>query len=221
MTVTMTNPMNSMTADSTSQDAKQTAAGVRLILASASPRRCELLRSGGYAFEVIPAAVPEPTERPRGTSPEAFAVALSYFKARAVAKTVGTGLILAGDTVVALGDVLFGKPLDRDDARRILDTLSGTTHRVITGLTLLDAADRRRSMAYAVTAVTMRPLRREEIEAYLDSGEWEGKAGAYGIQDIGDAFVERIEGSFSNVVGLPMELLADMLRAWPASVQGC
>jgi septum formation protein len=74
-------------------------------------------------------------------------------------------------------------------------------------------------MAHAVTLVSMKPLRSEEIEAYLDSGEWEGKAGAYGIQDIGDAFVERIEGSFSNVVGLPLELLAQMLQAWHGSPQ--
>jgi len=181
--------------------------------------------------------------------------------------------ILAGDTVVALGNRVFGKPTDREDARAILTALSGTTHHVITGVTLLDVAPRdstgnsvdevplhdtatdsgcpilaparvgdgstdapgasllrwpgapsslrrgwgtdgpRRLIRHDTTAVTMRRLTDAELEAYLDTGDWEGKAGAYGIQDIGDAFITRIEGSFTNVVGFPLELILQMLAA--------
>ncbi len=109
---------------------------------------------------------------------------------------------------------MFGKPLDRDDARTILSNLSGTTHRVITAVTLLDATTGRRLIRHDSTAVTMKPLSDNQLEAYLDTGAWAGKAGAYGIQDRGDAFVESIDGSFTNVVGLPMELLGRMLADW-------
>ncbi|MEK7732222.1 MAG: Maf family protein, partial [Planctomycetota bacterium] len=128
-----------------------------------------------------------------------------------VAGLAGDGWVLAADTIAALGGRVFGKPADRDDARRILKSLSGTTHQVITGVTLLDASSGVRLIRHDSTNVIMRRLTDSEIEDYLDSGAWEGKAGAYGIQDKGDAFVERIEGSFTNVVGLPMELVARML----------
>lgn len=203
----------------------------RLILASASPRRAALMRERGYEFEVLVPPLDEPTANwqsakmpTRNAAPKRFAEALSYFKARSVASEVQRGLILAGDTVVALGGQLFGKPVDRDDARAILSAITGTTHEVITGVTLLDAASAdwhsasgRRMIRHDLTAVTMRAMSEREMEEYLDSGAWEGKAGAYGIQDRGDAFVTRIEGSFTNVVGLPMELLAEMLAEWPAS----
>jgi septum formation protein len=187
---------------------------IHLILASQSPRRRELLEAAGYEVEVVAPPCPEPEWVAKGLAPAAHAEALAYFKAAAVGRAVGRGLILAGDTVVALGDEVFGKPRDRADARRILTTLAGTTHVVITGLALLDAATGRRLIAHAATRVTMRPLVPELIKAYLDSGEWEGKAGAYGIQDGRDDFIERIDGSFTNVVGLPMELLEQMLAQW-------
>ena len=133
-----------------------------------------------------------------------------------MAALVGTGCVLAADTIAALGNRVFGKPADRDDARRILQSLSGTTHQVITGVTLLDAASGAWLIRHDSTDVTMRRLAEREVEDYLDGGEWMGKAGAYGIQDKGDAFVERIEGSFTNVVGLPMELLARMLEEFSA-----
>lgn len=122
--------------------------------------------------------------------------------------------ILAGDTVVAIGGRIFGKPADRADAQAILRSLAGTTHRVITGVTLLDAVTGKRLMRHDVTLVTMRPLSDREIADYLDTNAWQGKAGAYGIQDRGDAFVERIDGSFTNVVGFPMELIRRMLDEW-------
>jgi septum formation protein len=183
----------------------------RLILASASPRRAELLREHGYAFEIMASPRPEPVQFLPGLSPVERAEASSEFKARSVAKLVAVGWVLAADTIASLGGYVFGKPVDRDDARRILQSLSGTTHQVITGVTLLDASNGSILIRHDSTDVTMRRLSEREIEDYLDSGDWEGKAGAYGIQDKGDAFVERIDGSFTNVVGLPMELVKRML----------
>jgi septum formation protein len=186
-----------------------------LVLASASPRRAELLRTAGYTFKIIEPPIPEPqTPRP-GVAPAQEAEALSYFKARAVAALVRQGLIVAADTVVALGTEVFGKPVDEADARRILSTLMGTTHEVITGVTVLDAADEGRAIAHDSTRVTMRRLTPGEIDAYLATGAWRGKAGAYGIQDRDDPFVVAYTGSFTNVIGLPLELLERMLKEWP------
>lgn len=182
-----------------------------LILASASPRRAMLLREAGYEFRVMPSPVEEPRERPAGLSPAQWAEHLSAFKAEQVAAIVSAGLILAADTVTVLGDQIFGKPEDRADARRILTSLCGTAHEVMTGITLLDAASRTADTRHDTTRVVMRRISETELESYLDSGAWNGKAGAYGIQDQDDPFVESIDGSFSNVVGLPMELLQRML----------
>ncbi len=193
---------------------------VRLILASGSPRRESLLREHGYVFDVVKPLLDEPAEAAETLSPAQCAEALSYYKARSVAERVDQGIILGGDTVVAVGDSLYGKPTDRAHARRILEDLAGTTHHVITGITLLDASTGARVIEHATTAVTMKPLSKDELEAYLDTGAWAGKAGAYGIQDRGDAFVTRVQGSFTNVVGLPMELVKRLLDQWgvrPAS----
>lgn len=183
-----------------------------LILASNSPRRASLLREAGIPFEVVIPTLEEPQCATWRFSPEEFAESASYFKARSVADTHDDRLILAADTVVALNGAIFGKPADRDDARRILRALSGTTQDVITGVTLLQPRRNRRFISHDVTRVTMRRMSDAELEAYLDSGDWEGKAGAYGIQNSGDAFIEKTEGSFSNVVGLPLELVTSMLE---------
>ena len=108
-------------------------------------------------------------------------------------------------------DRIFGKPENADDARRIISTLAGTEHEVITGIALLDTASYHRRIRHARTKVRMRPMPPEALNEYIASRAWAGKAGAYGIQDHDDAFIECIEGSFSNVVGLPMELFADTL----------
>lgn len=191
---------------------------MRLILASESPRRAELLRQNGHTFEVYPPPFTEPDPHSPCLSPEQEAEALSYFKARSVAQAVREGLVLAADTLVAYAGHIFGKPADADDARGILQTLTGTTHEVITGVTLLDATSRIRLIRHDVTRITMRPMPPAAMDRYIASRAWEGKAGAYGIQDHGDAFVERIDGSFSNVVGLPMELLGRMLAEFATSV---
>ena len=185
-----------------------------LILASASPRRAALLREHRYDFNIIVAPVEEPQRLGHASTPAEFAEALSYFKARAVADGLEHGLVLAADTIAALGETIFGKPKNIKDARRILRTLSGTRHEVITGVTLLDAATGEREIRHVRTGVVMKPLSDRELSDYLATGAWQGKAGAYGIQDYGEAFVERIEGSFTNVVGLPMELVNSMLDEW-------
>ncbi|MHC4063373.1 MAG: Maf family protein [Planctomycetota bacterium] len=194
-----------------------------LILASGSPRREQLMRQAGYAFTVATPPVREPESMGPDVPPTQQAEALSYFKARSVAGQFEEGLVIAADTVVACDAMVFGKPADLDDARAILNALLGKRQEVITGLTLLDAADGRRLIAHDTTVVVMRTLPAEAVEEYLATGAWQGKAGAYGIQDRGDAFVERVEGSFTNVVGLPLELLAAMLRQWgyrlPAQVE--
>lgn len=185
----------------------------RLILASASPRRAELLRQHGYDFEVVVAPAEEPVLPRHSHTPEEQAEALSEFKAQAVAQIVADGVILAADTIAARNGVIFGKPLDKADAARIIRSIAGTRHDVITGVTLWDAATGDRVVRHDRTSVFMRALSHEELRAYLQTGAWQGKAGAYGIQDFGDAFVDRIEGSFTNVVGLPMELVSAMLES--------
>lgn len=183
----------------------------RLVLASASPRRAQLLREHGYDFEVIEPPLEEPARLSDGLSPIQLAEALSFFKARSVAETIASGWVIGADTIATLNGEIFGKPRDRADAKRILRSIGGTAHQVITGVSLVEAGGERRFIRHDVTTVVMRILSHGELEAYLDTDEWKGKAGAYGIQDHGDAFVERIEGSFTNVVGLPMELLARMM----------
>ncbi|MBI4716482.1 MAG: septum formation protein Maf [Planctomycetes bacterium] len=200
----------------------------RLVLASASPRRAALLREYGFEFSVIEPTVEEPERLGDDLPPAQLAEALSHFKARSVATIAGDAVILGADTVVAAGTELFGKPKDCADARRILLALSGTAHEVITGVTLLDPRDGRRQIVHEITIVTMRRMGSADLDAYLASGNWAGKAGAYGIQDEGmsstpdakpghswrDPMITSIQGSFTNVVGLPMELITRLLADW-------
>lgn len=182
-----------------------------LILASQSPRRAQLLQTMGVAFEVIPSIDEEPGPDHWPASPAAFAESASHFKACSVAVLHPDRFILAGDTVVACGGQIIGKPVDREDARQILTTLFDTTHEVITGVTLSPPRPGCRQVGHAVTVARMRAMSERELADYLDRGQWAGKAGAYGIQDHGDAFVTLIEGGFNNVVGLPTDLVAAML----------
>ncbi|GMV98508.1 MAG: Maf-like protein [Phycisphaerae bacterium] len=182
-----------------------------IVLASQSPRRAELLRAAGIAFEVAAPRFEEPDIEATHVSPWKLAESLSYFKARSVADAYPDRIVLGADTVVAVGQRVFGKPVDADDARRILAALLGTTQEVITGVTLYRAADERRLIRHAVTRVTMRAMTPDELDAYIAGGDWAGKAGAYGLQGEADRFVTRLEGSRSNVVGLPVELVRQML----------
>ncbi len=173
-----------------------------------------MLRQAGYEFDVAVPPFEEPSFLHPNVAPQRHAEALAYFKACSVADHMRDVVVLGADTLAAFDGIAIGKAEDRDDARRILKRLSATTHRVITGVALVDATTNRRLMRHDISVVRVRPLSDAMIEAYLDSGDWEGKAGAYGIQDQNDPFVERVEGSLSNVVGLPMELIETMFRDW-------
>lgn len=181
----------------------------RLILGSASPRRQQLLREAGYEFLVHPAEVDE-TRAPANLMPVDLAKHLAFQKARVVAEIHPKDLVLAADTVVAFGDRSLGKPADAEEARRMLALLSGTIHIVITGVCLMCKSTELEQTRATMSAVRMRQLLPSEIEAYVKSGQWQGKAGGYGIQDH-DPFVMRMSGSLSNIVGLPMEVTAELL----------
>lgn len=191
---------------------------IPLVLASNSPRRRELLRQIGLSFSVDPADVDE-TMLP-GEKPGEFAVRVAVDKARVAAGRAGQAVIVAADTIVVVDDEVLGKPVDRDDAVRMLSRLSGRDHRVITGLAIIDAQNGRVASASAVTQVWFRTLAAHEIAAYVASGEPLDKAGAYGIQEKGALFVERIDGCYFNVVGLPLALLGSMLQSFDVRLWG-
>jgi septum formation protein len=180
-----------------------------VILASASPRRADLLKSIGLAFVIRPSRVPEIAVP--GESPEDFVLRVSHSKARWAAKWNEANWVIAADTVVVIDGEILGKPKDREDATRMLRSLSGATHRVVTGLTVLPPDNGEPLADVAETAVTFCKLSKTEITRYVDSGEPDDKAGAYGIQGLAAVFVEHIEGSYSNVVGLPMAMLYQLL----------
>ncbi len=189
-----------------------------MILASQSPRRSSLLADAGISFEIASPKYEEPGTSGTHVNPAAFAESSSYYKAASLAEEFPDRVILAADTVVAIGRQIFGKPADVEDARRILTALLGTTQQVITGVTLLHPATDRRMISHDVTHVTMREMSDDELDTYLAGGDWEGKAGAYGIQGEADRFVERCVGSYTNVVGLPIELVQRMLTEFSATV---
>ncbi|MFQ5806885.1 MAG: Maf family protein [Phycisphaerae bacterium] len=185
----------------------------RLVLASASPRRRKLLVELGLRFDVHPCPLGEPGDKPARIGPGAWAEALAYFKASAVAERYRGRWVLGADTIVVCAGSLLGKPRDVHDARRMLELQAGRATEVITGVCLVRRAETvQRIMQHGVTLVWMRDAPQER-RAYLASGDWDGKAGAYGIQNVGDRLVERVEGSFSNVVGLPLALVRRMLSA--------
>jgi septum formation protein len=183
-----------------------------LVLASASPRRSELLKQLGVAFEVIPAQAEEIS--PKHLSPQEVCQVNAHRKARAVARRHPDKLVMGADTVVALGSTIFGKPKDTLDAQRMLKALSGKTHQVITGIALMHLAARRERLFAVSTTVTFRKLNATRISEYVAKVHTLDKAGAYAIQEHGEMIVERIEGSYSNVVGLPLERLERELREW-------
>ena len=183
----------------------------RLILASGSPRRKSLLREAGYVFVVAPADIDEETYPPN-LLPAAIAEFLAVAKAELIANRFPHDVTLAADTVVALGDQQLGKPRDAEHAREMLTMLCGTTHQAITGVCVMRPATRWRKSVIVTSTVQMRILTATEIDQYVAGGQWEGKAGSYGIQD-DDPFVTRIAGSTSNIVGLPIEATAELLTA--------
>ncbi|HTP05657.1 MAG TPA: Maf family protein [Nitrospirota bacterium] len=180
-----------------------------IILASNSPRRKELLRQIGVTFTSDPADVDERILPGEGSEEYAIRVALS--KARVAAERAGTGIIIAADTIVLLGTMVLGKPVDSKDAERMLGMLSGTMHTVITGLAVMNAATGKTLTRLVNTKVWFRNLTPEEIASYVATGEPLDKAGAYGIQERGSLLVQKIEGCYFNVVGLPLSVLGEIL----------
>ena len=181
-----------------------------VILASNSPRRKELLTQMGMNFTADPADVDERVLPGEGA--EEYAVRVALDKARVAAARAGIGIIIAADTIVVLDDTILGKPADARDAERMLTMLSGRFHRVITGLTVMDAGTGMTRTCVAITSVWFRTLSLAEITSYISTGEPFDKAGAYGIQGKGALLVQKIEGCYFNVVGLPLSLLGEMLR---------
>lgn len=183
-----------------------------LILASASPRRAELLREQGLAFAVVTSEVDEVT--PEGLSPRELCQLNAHQKACAVARRHPDALVLGADTLVFLGSEILGKPADLEAARRMLHQLQGRTHEVVTGVSLLQWCPRREQLFAVSTRVRFRALSAAQIESYLAAVHTLDKAGAYAIQEHGEWLVETIDGSFTNVVGLPVEQVAAAIQAW-------
>jgi len=179
-----------------------------IVLASASPRRQELLRNAGIAFVVQPAEVDETPLA--GELARACAERLARAKAQAVSQTRPGDLVLGADTIVVVDGAILGKPCDADDAARMLRLLSGRTHEVITGVCL--TGPRGENVASETTLVTVSEIVDEEIRAYVATGEPMDKAGAYAIQGMASRWIPRIEGDYSNVVGLPVALVWGILR---------
>ncbi|HEY8465083.1 MAG TPA: Maf family protein [Bacillota bacterium] len=189
----------------------------QLILASASPRRAELLRQIGLNFKIVVSNVSEDLP-PQTTTPEQLVVALALAKAKAAADRVREGVIIGADTVVLLGNQVLGKPASPAEAATMLKALSGKRHQVFTGIAIFEPVTGKLATDYAMTEVVLRPLAPAEIQAYVATGEPLDKAGAYGIQGLGAVLVERIEGCYFNVVGLPLGKLVAMLQGFGISI---
>lgn len=184
---------------------------IKLLLASGSPFRRQLLEQAGYCVTVRVPGIDEPQLTP-AQLPQAL-LDLAEAKARAV-PTFETDpvLLLAADTVSLVRGEILGKPVDRADASRMLHRMSGTTHQVLTAICLLQRQTGEMRRVSVTTELTMKSWDTPRINAYLDTGEWVGKCGGYGLEWTGDPFIEQITGSFSNVIGLPLERLEQVLR---------
>lgn len=181
---------------------------MRLILASSSPRRRALLEAAGLEFDVVPVEIDE--GRLLGETPDVYVSRLARAKADAVSAQPES-VVLAADTVVLSDDEVLGKPVDDGDARRMLQRLAGRTHVVLSGVAL--SANGKSTLDLARTEVRFLPLTSDEIDWYVATGEPRGKAGAYAIQGRASLFVERLDGSYTNVVGLPIEVVYQRLTA--------
>lgn len=187
---------------------------MQLVLASASPRRAELLRQFGLLFEVCPVDIDEtPTEK---ETPTEYVERLALEKAHAAQKTLEAGLVLGSDTAVIIGGEIFGKPTDFDDFRRMMNRLSGTEHQVMSAIAFMDST--KTATALSVTSVCFRELKADEIHNYWQTGEPLDKAGGYAIQGMASGFIREIVGSYSGVMGLPLYETGELLRKfnlWP------
>jgi septum formation protein len=183
----------------------------RLILASGSPARRDLLTRGGYPFHVRPSHIDEPDGKDC-KNPRTFVQQLAWEKAAAIASEVEEGLVLAADTIGWIDGQIIGKPVDEEDARRILRQLSRRVHELWTGVCLWKRPNDLQIAWQEMSRVEFKNLSDRELTDYLISRQWQGCSGAYAIQEDGDPFVKVIEGSVTNVIGLPMETLGRVMK---------
>lgn len=181
----------------------------RLILASNSPRRIVLLKSLGYHFDIVPHDIEECILG--DVLPMELVQNLAFLKATDVARRVSNAIIISADTVIVHKNSILGKPKDVSDAKRILSMLSDSEHDVISGVCVMEMPSQKKMLRTEQTRIKMRNINDEEIDSYILTGEPMDKAGAYAIQGEGRKFIEKIDGSYSNAVGLPLELLQEML----------
>lgn len=189
---------------------KKEPANPAVILASASPRRRELLKKLVKRFRTVPSGVDEGVYM--GRDPVESALLAAAAKARAVGGKYPASLIIGADTLVTMDGEIFGKPRSREEARAVMEKLSGRRHRVITAVVVYRKDGEKTLTGHESSWVTFKKLTRGEIEAYLESGGYHDKAGGYAIQESEDALVERLEGDYDNVVGLPLRLLGRLLK---------
>ena len=189
---------------------------IPIILASASPRRQELLASLGLSFEIKISDVDESMDEQ--LSPAQQVEQLAERKATAVAAQLNQGLVIGADTLVVLNQSVLGKPADRQEAMEMIKRLQGRSHEVFTGLAVIDAATDKTVVTHQVTAVRFKPMTAEEIERYVDTGESYDKAGAYAVQGKASIFIDSIRGCYFNIVGLPVAKLADVLKLFGVQI---
>ena len=182
------------------------------ILASASPRRKKLLTEAGYSFDIIPSSVDESAFGTEGIDSIEHTKQLALAKAKDIAQKYPTTLVMGADTIVDFNSRIIGKPGDADHAEEITRLLFSAPHKVVTAIALIKIDEAIELVETATTTVFPKKLTDRQIAEHIEAGDWQGKAGAYGIQETGDEFVEKVEGSFTNVIGLPMALVKTMLK---------
>lgn len=192
---------------------------MRIVLASASPRRLDLLSSLGLQFDVVPSDVDENIDL---ADPAEFVRQLSLAKAEAVAAQIKNdpALVLGADTIVVLNEQILGKPTSREHAFAMLMSLSGNCHQVFTGVSLLKSDGSRRKTLHQISNVYFRPLDPAEVRHYINTDEPMDKAGSYALQGLGSSFVEKIDGCYTNIIGLPVPDTLSMLREFGVKILG-
>jgi len=183
-----------------------------LILASASPRRRQLMRDAGYEFTVVVADIDESTFPSDGIDAREFTKKLALVKAKSIARTYPDRFVIGADTVADFDGRIIGKAADAKDAELITRMLFSKPHKVVTGLAIIRLSDNTQLVESDSTTVYPKPMTAKQIARHIEGGTWRDKAGAYAIQETGDEFVEKIEGSLTNVMGMPMELLESLLE---------
>jgi len=191
----------------------------QIILASASPRRRQLMSEAAYEFIVVPPDVDESTFETNDTNPIEYAKKLALAKAKSVADKYPDSFVIGADTIVDFQGRIIGKAIDAEDAEQITRQLFRTPHKVITGVAIVRLNDGTELVRSDSTTVYPRKMTTKQIADHIKGGSWRDKAGAYAIQETGDEFVEKIEGSLTNVMGLPMELLKSLLAGLDISTK--